>query len=93
MAIALAGRVRRFAGLAESLALHQVSQRLAAYLVELAESSDTGEVILSPLTRPLEDWMALRDRLLPQIPSKDLDVLDDLRDRRQVSAFSRVGTG
>ena len=52
IATALAGRVRRFAGLAESLALHQVSQRLAAYLVELVEVSGTGtpaagEVVLS----------------------------------------------
>ena len=39
LAVALAQRVRRFASLAESLALHQVSQRLAAYLVERAESS------------------------------------------------------
>ncbi len=47
IATALAGRVRRFAGLAESLALHQVSERLATYLVELAEGSATGEVVLS----------------------------------------------
>lgn len=47
IAAALAGRVRRFAGLAESLALHQVSQRLAAYLVRLAEESGSGEVVLS----------------------------------------------
>ncbi len=47
IAAALAGRVRRFAGLAESLALHQVSQRLAAYLVALAEGSTSGEVLLS----------------------------------------------
>ena len=47
MAAALAGRVRRFAGLAESLALHQVSQRLAAYLVGLAEESRSDEVVLS----------------------------------------------
>ncbi len=52
MAAALAGRVRRFAGLAESLALHQVSQRLAAYLVGLVEESAAGppaagEVVLN----------------------------------------------
>lgn len=47
MAAVLAGRIRRFAGLAESLALHQVSQRLAAYLVELAEAAGTEEVVLS----------------------------------------------
>lgn len=43
LAVALAGRVRRFAALAESLSLHQVSQRLAAYLLERAESSQDFE--------------------------------------------------
>jgi len=50
--------------------------------VRIRRDPDTGEVILSPLNRSLEEWMALRDRLLPQIPPEDLDALDDLRDRR-----------
>ncbi len=39
VATVLARRVRRFANLAESLALHQLHQRLAAYLVEQVEAS------------------------------------------------------
>lgn len=40
----------------------------------------TGDIILSPRNRKFEDWVKLRDRLLPRIPKEDLDVLDDLRD-------------
>jgi len=40
----------------------------------------TGDIILSPRNRTFEDWVKLRDRLLPRIPKEDLDVLDDLRD-------------
>ncbi len=43
VAAVLARRVRRFAGLAESLALHQLHQRLAAYLVEQVEASGAGQ--------------------------------------------------
>ncbi len=50
--------------------------------VRIRRDPDTGDVILSPLNRSFEDWLALRDRLLLQIPPEDLDVLDDLRDRR-----------
>ena len=40
----------------------------------------TGEVILSPCNRKFEDWIRLRDRLLPLIPKEDLAALDNLRD-------------
>jgi antitoxin VapB len=40
----------------------------------------TGDIILSPRNKTFEDWVKLRDRLLPRIPREDLDVLDDLRD-------------
>jgi len=40
----------------------------------------TSDIILSPRNRTFEDWVKLRDRLLPRIPKEDLDVLDDLRD-------------
>ena len=40
----------------------------------------TGDIILSPRNKKFEDWVKLRDRLLPRIPQADLDVLDDLRD-------------
>ena len=40
----------------------------------------TGEVVLSPHNRKFEDWVKLRDQLLPGIPQKDLDALDNLRD-------------
>lgn len=40
----------------------------------------TGDIILSPRNKKFEDWVKLRDRLLPRIPQEDLDVLDDLRD-------------
>jgi antitoxin VapB len=41
----------------------------------------TGDVILSPRNKKFEDWVKLRDRLLPRIPQEDLNALDDdLRD-------------
>lgn len=40
----------------------------------------TGDVILSPRNKTFEDWLKLRDRLLPRIPQEDLTALDDLRD-------------
>lgn len=40
----------------------------------------TGDIILSARNKKFEDWVKLRDRLLPRIPQEDLDVLDDLRD-------------
>ncbi len=40
----------------------------------------TGEVILSPYNRKFDEWVKLRDQLLPMIPEKDLDALDNLRD-------------
>ena len=40
----------------------------------------TGEVVLSPHNRKFEEWVKLRDQLLPGIPQKDLDTLDNLRD-------------
>ena len=40
----------------------------------------TGNIILSPRNKKFEDWVKLRDRLLPRSPQEDLDVLDDLRD-------------
>ena len=40
----------------------------------------TGDVILSPCNRKFEEWLKLRDKLLPQIPPEDLDALDNLRD-------------
>lgn len=53
--------------------------------VRIRRNPETGEVILSPLNRSFEDWVALRDRLLSKIPCEDLDALDDLRDRRPTS--------
>jgi len=50
--------------------------------VRIRRDPETGEVILSALNRSFEEWMALRDRLLPQVPPAELDALDDLRDRR-----------
>jgi antitoxin VapB len=50
--------------------------------VRIRRDPDTGEVILSPLNRSFNEWVALRDRLLLQIPPEDLDALDDVRDRR-----------
>jgi antitoxin VapB len=40
----------------------------------------TGDVILSPRNRKFEEWLKLRDKLLPLIPQEDLDSLDNLRD-------------
>jgi len=40
----------------------------------------TGDIILSSRNKKFEDWVKLRDRLLPLIPQEDLDVFDDLRD-------------
>ncbi len=45
----------------------------------------TGDIILSPRSKTFEDWVKLRDRLLPRVPQEDLTALDDLRDTgRQV---------
>ena len=40
----------------------------------------TGDVILSQRNRKFEEWIKLRDKLLPLIPQADLDALDNLRD-------------
>ena len=40
----------------------------------------TGDIILSPRNKKFEDWVKLRDRLLPRIPQEDLAALDNLRD-------------
>jgi antitoxin VapB len=40
----------------------------------------TGEVILSPRNRKFEEWLKLRDQLLPLIPQEDLDAFDNFRD-------------
>lgn len=40
----------------------------------------TGDIILSPRNKTFEDWVKLRDKLLPRIPQEDLSALDDLRD-------------
>lgn len=42
----------------------------------------TGDIILSPRNKKFEDWVKLRDKLLPRIPQEDLAALDDLRDTR-----------
>lgn len=42
----------------------------------------TGDIILSPRNKKFEDWVKLRDRLLPRIPQEDLAAIDDLRDNR-----------
>lgn len=41
----------------------------------------SGDVILSSRNSKFEDWLKLRDELLPQIAPEDFDALDDLRDR------------
>jgi hypothetical protein len=46
----------------------------------IARRSITGDVILSPRNRKFEEWLKLRDKLLPLIPQEDLDALDNLRD-------------
>ncbi|MFH1872429.1 MAG: AbrB family transcriptional regulator [Pseudomonadota bacterium] len=48
--------------------------------VLIRRDPDTGDVILSPRYRKFEEWLKLRDKLLPRIPPADLDALDDLRD-------------
>lgn len=40
----------------------------------------TGDVILSPRNRKFNEWLKLRDKLLPLIPQEDLDAFDNLRD-------------
>lgn len=40
----------------------------------------SGDVILSAHKRKFEDWIKLRDQLLPLIPQEDLGALDNLRD-------------
>lgn len=40
----------------------------------------TGDVILTPRNRKFEEWLKVRDQLLPLIPREDLDGLDNLRD-------------
>lgn len=40
----------------------------------------SGDVLLSPRNRKMEEWIKLRDQLLPLIPQEDLDALDNLRD-------------
>lgn len=48
--------------------------------VLIRRDPETGDVILSPHNRKFEEWIKLRDQLLPKIPQKDLDALDNLRD-------------
>jgi antitoxin VapB len=48
--------------------------------VLIRRDPDTGDVILSPRNRKFEDWLKLRDKLLPRIPQEDLDAFDNLRD-------------
>jgi antitoxin VapB len=48
--------------------------------VLIRRDPDTGDVILSPRNRKFEEWLKLRDKLLPLIPPADLDALDNLRD-------------
>lgn len=48
--------------------------------VLIRRDPDTGDVVLSPRNRKFEDWLKLRDKLLPRIPPQDLDALDNLRD-------------
>jgi len=48
--------------------------------VIIRRDSITGDVILSPRNRKFEEWLKLRDKLLPLIPRADLDALDNLRD-------------
>jgi antitoxin VapB len=48
--------------------------------VRIRRDPVTGDVILSPRNRKFEEWLKLRDKLLPLIPQEDLDALDNLRD-------------
>jgi antitoxin VapB len=47
----------------------------------------TGDVILSARNKSFEEWLALRDHLLPQIPQQDLDIF--MADRDQGPATER----
>ena len=40
----------------------------------------TGDVVLSTHNQKFEEWVKLRDQLLPGIPQAELDTLDNLRD-------------
>lgn len=40
----------------------------------------SGDVILSPRNVKFEEWLKLRDKLLPLIPKRDLEAFDNLRD-------------
>jgi antitoxin VapB len=48
--------------------------------VQIRRDPVTGDVILSPCNKKFEDWVKLRDRLLPLIPPEDLEAIDKLRD-------------
>jgi antitoxin VapB len=48
--------------------------------VSIRRDPVTGDVILSPRNKKFEEWLKLRDKLLPLIPQEDLDALDNLRD-------------
>jgi len=47
----------------------------------------TGDVILSTLNKSFEQWLRLRERLLPEIPPEDLDAF--MADRDQGLATER----
>jgi len=47
----------------------------------------TGDVILSTLNKSFEQWLKLRERLLPKIPPEDLDAF--MADRDQGLATER----
>lgn len=48
--------------------------------VSIRRDPVTGDVILSPRNKKFEEWLKLRDKLLPLIPQEDLDAIDNLRD-------------
>ncbi len=50
--------------------------------VSIRRDSITGDVVLSARNRKFEDWLRLRDELLPGIPDEAFDALEDLRDKR-----------
>lgn len=54
--------------------------RFAGNEVLIRRDPVTGNVILSPDNRKFEEWLKLRDKLLPLIPQQDLDALDNIRD-------------
>ena len=56
--------------------------RFEANKVFIRRDPMTGHVILSPCNRRFAEWLKLRDELLPLIPKKDLDALDNLRDAK-----------